>query len=297
MTGRRAAWASSLAALLPLCLGCSLTLPPTLPASPAVSSAPTPVLPVASNAATASLELDATPAPSPYDPTRITQLCESWGGGAGDRLISCGRGLKSALESLGAGAADVERVYLQYKPRCDPVSPTCPARREDHAWVAIQSRPAGDLVVEVSLARDGGYVTTLPVRDASPPDVPTFETPRRAIARIAGPQPNEVRDRDPLPLCGVETADLGGPWQTDARRCFRDRVLAAQAVEFVSQARGTEGEAVLTIYRFTGQGAVRRYDREAGAWTSTACGLALLRTEVVFVTDGICIRRALDVDP
>jgi len=284
---------AALTVLLSFSSGCAVEVPPTSPS--ARSSLSASASPAVLQSDQPSPDLQATDAPPAYDPTQITQFCESWGAGASDRTIRCSRGLKAVLDSLGPTAAGVERIYLGFKPRCDPLSPTCPARRENRAVVAIHSRAAGDLVVEVTLGPDGGYVTTLPIPDPSPPVSPEFANPRRAVGLIRGPQPVEVRERDPLPLCGVETADLGGPWATDSRRCFLNRVLAGQPTEFVSQGRGTEGDKLATIFRFGGGGAVTRYDRDDGAWTWTACGLALLRTDVVFATDGICRRRDLEV--
>jgi hypothetical protein len=237
---------------------------------------------------------DATP---PFDPTRITQICDSWGGARDEqRTIRCSRGIEAVLESFGGRATHVERIYLRYTPPCI-VAASCPPRRQDHAWAAVRSRLAGDLLVELEIGADGGLVASRPRVDPAPPSGPAFDSPPIARPQISDPVPAEVRDRAPLPQCGIETAGSGGPYATDARRCFLAGVLSGQPVEFITHGRGTEGEKTLTLYRFGGGGAIIRYDRDAGAWTRTACGITILTTDVVFATDGVCRRGALEAGP
>jgi hypothetical protein len=270
-----------LVALLPMVLGCAAPMvvsPSIQAASPTAGDTPAPV--------------DSAESAPGYDPTGITQICESWGRQRAERTITCGKGIKTALDSLGPDAATVERIHLRYTPPCFGAA-GCPPRSEDHAWAAIRSRRAADELVELSIRTAGEIIASQPRPDPAPPTSPAFASPPVDLPLVTGPVPDEVRDRQPLPLCGIETAGMGGPYDTAARRCFLNRALAGKPVEFVTQGPGTEGENALTIYRFAGSGAIRRYDREAGAWSWTACGLTILRTNVVFATDGVCRRGDL----
>jgi hypothetical protein len=287
--GRRAARrALVIAFLLAALVGCGLRVPsPTAP--PETPSTPTP---------------SAEPVPSPAerppaetgvsDPMRITQICETWGGARSERTIRCSRAIEAVLDSLGTEAAHVQRIYLRFTPPCT-MGENCPPRREDHAWASIRSPLTADLLVELTIGGDGALVAAPPRIDPAPPPSPTFDAPPIARPPIDVPAPAEVRDRRPLPLCGVETASSGGPFATNARRCFAAGVLAGEPVEFITRGVGTEGEKTLTLYRFDGDGAAMRYDHEAGTWTWAACGIALLRSEVIFATDGVCRRGALEV--
>jgi hypothetical protein len=287
--GQRAARRALVTAcLLPALVGCALplpspTVPPETPSTPAPSAEPVPSPTETAPAETAI-----------YDPVRITQICEAWGGARSERTIRCSRAIKVVLDSFGAEAAQVRRIYLRFTPPCI-VGGNCPSPSDDHAWASIRSPLTADLLVELTIGGDGALVAAPPRIDPAPPPSPTFDPPPIARPPIDVPLPTEVRDRRPLPLCGVESASSGGPFATDARRCFVAGILAGEPVEFITHGVGTEGEKTLTLYRFDGDGAVMRFDREARAWTWAACGIALLRTEVVFATDGVCRRGALEV--
>jgi hypothetical protein len=272
-----------LVATLPITVACSSTPPPT--STPPSSDSES--IDLGSPSATEPTET--LPA---YDPTRITQVCESWGGHREELTITCGKGIAAALDSLGDEAGAVERVELRYTPPCSTPA-TCPPRRQDHAWVTIHSGLIEDRIVELTLPPGLEITAAPPGIDSAPRPVPSFGSPPLGRAAIGPPIPGELRDRKILPLCGVEHADSGGPWNTEARRCFRDSVLSGLPAEFLTEGFGTEGGNSLTLYRFLGRGAITRFDREAGTWTSTACGITILRTDVVFATDGVCRRGPL----
>ena len=274
-----------LAALHAAIIGCTLAAPPpTFPASTS-HSAPTDV-------ASATPDELATERPPAYDPTRITQICESWGGRRAEQTITCGRGIKAALDALGAAAGTVERVDLRYSLPCEPTT-SCPPRRQDRAWVTLHTPLGEDRLIELTIRPGTEVIASLRGLDPAPPVPPRFVSPGVERAAIEPPVPHELRDREPLPLCGVEHAASGGPYETDARRCFRDSVQSGQPAEFLTMGPGTEGDEALTLYRFLGNGAVIRFDREGGAWSQTACGITVLRTDVVFATDGVCRRGPL----
>jgi hypothetical protein len=272
-----------LVATLSITLACSSTPPSitALPTSPAAS------IDLGSPSAT-----DPTEPSSAYDPTRITQICESWGGQREESTITCRKGIAAALDSLGEQAGAVERIELRYTPPCSTPA-TCPPRRQDHAWATIHSGLIEDRIVELTLSPGLEIVAAPPGIDGAPRPVPSFGSPPLGRAAIGPPIPGGLRDRKILPLCGIEHADSGGPWDTEARRCFLDSVLSGLPAEFLTEGRGTEGGDSLRLYRFVGRGAISRFDREAGTWTSAACGITLLRTDVVFATDGVCRRGPL----
>ncbi|MFL5684830.1 MAG: hypothetical protein ACJ77D_02130, partial [Chloroflexota bacterium] len=87
---------------------------------------------------------------------------------------------------------------------------------------------------------------------------------------------------------------VGGPYAVGVRRCFLDGVLSGQPVEFLTRDHGTEGEEVLTLYRFAGQGPIISYDRDGGRWTYSACGISPVTGQLVFQRDGLCDRRDLE---
>ena len=86
---------------------------------------------------------------------------------------------------------------------------------------------------------------------------------------------------------------MGDPADASARHCFLSGVLAGQAVEFVSEGRGTEGEVAVVIDRFAGSGAVVSYVRDAELWSWAACGISAVKADPVFELAGLCERGEL----
>jgi hypothetical protein len=73
----------------------------------------------------------------------------------------------------------------------------------------------------------------------------------------AGPVPQEVADRAPLPSCGIENATTQwGPWDTPARECFWNAYQQGQPAEFISTRLTTEGDPITTIYRVLSAGQI-----------------------------------------
>jgi hypothetical protein len=244
------------------------------------------------DAASPSREPEATaPLPSgEIDLSAITQLCEAWDGQLPKGAIRCDRGIRATLDALGPIAPSVERLYFRYTPPCDgQVCFRDPAR----AWVSVDAGAAGDLLVELRIDRSGVVIGSPPVTGAPLPEGDAFQPPPVDRRSVPGNVPREVRDRAPLPLCGVETAGAGDPLNQRARQCFVGGVLARQPVEFISQGRATEGEIAITIDRYPGTGAVLSYVRDAGQWSWSACGISPVRTELVFQLAGLCERGEL----
>jgi hypothetical protein len=70
--------------------------------------------------------------------------------------------------------------------------------------------------------------------------------------------PREVAARKPYPFCG--RAEMGEPPRVLA--CFRDAVLDGRHAEMIEQVYGTEGGAILWIYRYDGQGRLVRFQHD-----------------------------------
>jgi hypothetical protein len=122
---------------------------------------------------------------------------------------------------------------------------------------------------------------------------PTFVAPRVGTPDLGTGLPAAIRDRPRVPFCGAEDLTAPDAFATAARRCFLGGVLAGVPVELVSRSFSTEGEALLTLYRFTGRGAVLRYVRTPAGWTGSACGISPIRTKAVFLLAGTCDRLTL----
>jgi hypothetical protein len=281
---RRLAWVV-VALLAAACGGLPTPLPSSTPLQSRDAESPT------ATVATAEPSAD----PAAFDVASITQVCEAWRGRLPRIAVTCDWGVRTALRSLGHDASSVSRVVFRYSPPCDP-GEAC-RRDPSRAWAWISSSSAGELLVELQVTADGGLEALPPTAGkrlalANPFQPPSIERPE-----IPGSAPREVRDREPLPLCGVETASVEDPLDRPARRCFLNSVLAGQGAELITQGRGTEGEAVINIDRFTGGGAVVTYRRDQGVWMWTACGITPVETESVFEIAGLCANRELATGP
>jgi hypothetical protein len=218
----------------------------------------------------------------------LTQICDTWGDSAPPELIACSEGIGLALGGIGPAASTVTKVTFRYGQPCGPTE-ACPDRAPNRAWVYAISNVAGPLIVSLARGDDGGLLVWPPEPGPPPPPPPSFDPPPVGRPDVGGAAPAEVRNREPLPLCGEEQAEPD-VYDTDARRCFLDGVLADVRVELVSREFGVEGQAVLTIYRFAGSGGIVRY-AEAGNWSRYVCGITPLPTIAVFGIDGLCERE------
>jgi hypothetical protein len=272
-----------------LSVGCSrgpipIPSPPSPPSPPEDTASAT----VPTGAPTATIEAATPPTGRSFDIASITQVCEAWPESLPDRGIECDGGVRVALTSLGDSAASVTRIVFRYTPPC-ATGATC-RRRPDRAWAWITSRTAGELLVALRVATDGGIAAAAAAPGKRLGLANPFEPPRTERREIPAPIPFEVRERDPMPLCGVETASSGDPLDRSARRCFLNSVLAGQGAEFITQGHGTEGEVFIEIDRFVGSGAVISYRRDFDRWTWSACGIRPVDMESVFELDGLCAR-------
>ncbi len=86
---------------------------------------------------------------------------------------------------------------------------------------------------------------------------------------LNGDVPASVRDREPLPSCGVETAtNQGGPWNIDGRRCLAAAYRSGSPAEFVSTRPTIEGDPFRVVYRVLGPGRVEiLVDSTRDAWS------------------------------
>jgi hypothetical protein len=107
---------------------------------------------------------------------------------------------------------------------------------------------------------------------ASPPP---FAPPNEGLSQIKT-APAEILSRTPAPLCGEEDAGLAGPFNSEARACFRSAVLNSSAAEFLSLRADVEGRGFTELWRYSGAGPVVVYTMAAGEWKKLTCALLLL---------------------
>ena len=296
LTPRRARGARAavvwIAAALVLMSGCApVNLPSPAPRSATEPSAARSPLVMASPASTAeATDGTESPAPIEVDPAAFTQVCEAWGPNRPDDALRCGPAIEAALISLASDVTAIDRVDFRYTPLCaDPAN--CPARHPRRGWVIVRSGTAN---IAVAVSAGGSDLEVGPTTLAPPPGPPpSFLPPVARRGPIEGRQPAEVRERAPFAFCGLEAAGAESRFDATIRHCFLNGVLSGHDVEFVSVGAGTEGEQTLALYRYAGQGGVVGYDRDAGRWTRSTCGIAPQSTDVVFLLDGLCRRQEL----
>jgi hypothetical protein len=235
--------------------GCALGSTPPSTAAPASPTSAPPAIPSGP---------PPTPVPSAprggdgtIDPATFLQLCGGWPGDAADDPVQCDRLVQTALRGLPAGDP-VTRVETSYSclTACRPIDP-------NRGYVIVVTS-AGAVEVEVGQQADGSYsvVAMAPMEVA---DTPAFTAPPVAAPAVDGAPP-AVNARAPLPHCGLETRDMGGPFDSEGRQCFWDGIRAGSPVEFVETHPDTEGLQVTTVYRFDGSGAVEVVTNDEGGY-------------------------------
>jgi hypothetical protein len=241
--------------------------------------------PASSPSAAGSSDGGATPLPDPPPISRplsaFTIVCADWSADPPPDLLECADAARLALAAIGGErAAAVRRLDIGFGDPCPEPSPCIPAA--DVRWAVARS--AAFETLHVRVARDAdGEIRVWPPVEGRPQPPPAFAAPPPAAAEVGPDVPRAIRDSPALPLCGVE--DLASPdaFDTPARQCFLDGVAGWVGVELVSRAASTEGEAVTTVYRFTGQGAIERFVRASGIWTAAGCAITPIDTSVVFL--------------
>jgi len=284
-----------LAAVGAIAGGCTVASPPR-----AASGTPPAVATAASSSSRA-------PSPAPPSPTtvspsatpiaslepaavrldRVLLVCEEWGEDPPSSVITCRDGAALALAAVGPDGSDaVRRLDVAYGPPCAPGG-TCEGRRPDVVLVVARLRSGADGVA-VRVARDpaGNLAAWPPTRLGLPAAAP-FAPPPAVAPDLGADAPAAVRDRTPVPFCGDEDA-TGDRFDPRARRCFLDGVLAGSPVELVSRAASTEGEPILTLFRWTGPGSVEKSVRAGPGWGRAICAIAPVDTDARFVLEGGC---------
>jgi hypothetical protein len=260
-----------------------------VPGSPAPSAIPVSPPPTASPPATPP---DAPTEPPPNDevparpdPAGFLQVC--WDAGTPRNLppIPCADAIETAIAAPDLAGATVARVDVRSscsRPRA------CGQAGLDAVWVTVISDRA-PAEVELVRGKDGG-LTVATVGPGIAPTAPAFTPPATGRAELPG-APASLAVRPPYPLCGVEAAPAGGPYDRTARTCFWHGVLAGSPVEFASLGAGTEGGQFAHLYRYEGTGGVEFVTGEGGTWTRTFTGLAEAGGGLVFDVGGLSTRR------
>jgi hypothetical protein len=191
-----------------------------------------------------------------------------------------------ALAALGSDrAAAAERLDVTYGSSC-PAGGACADRRPDVVNVTARvDGAAGALLVRVARSPNGELLAW-PATPVTLPPEPTFDPPPAAAPAIDGAPP-PIRDRKPLPFCGDEDA-TGDAFDVAARRCFLDGIRAGSPIELVSRSASTEGDPLVTLYRWSGTGSAVKSVRNAAGWASAVCAISPVETDAVFVLAGGC---------
>lgn len=248
----------------------------TASASQSPSAEPTPTATPAPSAATASPTTPATPAVTPapalslndLDHNRVelagvnaTALCDPEAGqfdpDAGETTIACSDALTWALTAVATATSDVAlRVYVQ-RPDCEAVP--CSADPLSTATVTVWTASGA---YEVGLDSRIDTVTgPTPVDGVSAWPVSGSATSPAVDRPTIKGSPPAVAKRDPYPYCGQ--AEMGEPSEVDA--CFRAAVLDGRPAEMIDKLYGTEGGAILRIYRFDGSGRIKMFQHDGNA--------------------------------
>jgi hypothetical protein len=219
------------------------------------------------------------------DPSTFLQLCDRWPDAVVGEPLACDDLVRAALEGIPAGGA-ITRVVTSYTcaTSCRPLDPS-------RGFVQVEST-TGAVEVEVARQPDGSIAATS-TTPFEPPELPAFDAPNASAPVVEG-APGVVNRRHPLPHCGVETRDMGGPFDTPARQCFWDGIRAGSPVEFIDRHPDTEGLEVNTVYRFTGSGAVEMVTNDEGGYWLIHTGIGpATEPGRVFETAGLGDRQLL----
>ena len=296
---------AALAAIALLGSGCLAPGPtPPPPASPTGSAGsairPSPTRP-AGGTASPSESAPSAGAPTPLaDPPPITRplaeftiVCADWAADPPPELVECADAARLALAAIGGErAASVRRLDIGFGDPCPGPSACVPAA--DVRWAVARS--AAFETLDVRVARDAsGELRVWPPVEGRPEPPPGFTAPAATAPDLGPDAPATIRDRPAVPYCGREDQASPDTFDTKARRCFFDGIGAWVGVELVSAAASTEGEAVTTVYRFTGRGAIERFVRAGGTWTGAACAISPIATPAVFLLVRPC--EPIDVGP
>ena len=229
--------------------------------------------------------------PSETSLAPYTVLCEDWGGEPPATTIDCGDAVGLALAAIGDGpGASVRRLEFWFGDGCDRGVP-CAVRRADIGWVIARAAPSDTLAVRLAIDPTG-ELRAWPALPGPALPSPAFVPPTGPTGDLGPDLPAALRDRTPAPSCGTEDLTQPDAFATAARTCFLGGVLAGVPVELVSRSFSTEGHAIVTLFRFTGRGAVLRFVRSDAGWTGSVCGISPIRTSAVFILAGFCERIA-----
>jgi hypothetical protein len=214
----------------------------------------------------------------------ITILCEDWPGAeAPHDAIDCDDATRLALAAIGGQrAATVRRLDVGFGDPCPAPDAACgPAATV--RWVTARSAAFETLRVRVGRDAAGELLAWPPVEGRALPPTP-FTAPPSAAPDLGPDAPAELRDRRPLPSCGVEDLTEPDAFDTAARRCFLAGIDGWVGVELISTVASTEGGGRVTfVYRYAGQGGIARFVRSETGWVAATCALSPIATTAVFL--------------
>jgi hypothetical protein len=192
-----------------------------------------------------------------------------------DGQDACEVALKTVLGRLGTKAANVTRIHASSS---NMSSCRC------QALVGFKD---GSLQAFAFDWTDFSVGNGIPIAASEWPwgTAAAFTSPPVARGTFGLQAPSELAKRSPLPYCG----DNGYPTDVDHAQCFIDSVLAGHPAEYIEESPGYEGGWFVSVYRFTGSGAITiesgSMDRPYGAkdfvlsWQPRAYGMVEVYTD------------------
>jgi hypothetical protein len=249
----------------------SASLDHTAAALTPTSSAAAPATASASAAATSqpTIAIADLPVVDP-DPATLTAICDpdpnQLEPDAGDTSVFCSDGVRLGLRAVRAASpGNATRAYLM-RPGC--AAAPCPADALDTATVVLWTG-TGAFSVHIDSRLDAVGVPQPVLVDPWPAPV-GFASPAVKREGVAG-APAVVATRAPYPSCGRAANDAAAA----VLSCFRSLVLLGRPAELVQSSVATEGGQIIDLFRFSGTGAITRYEQSEGRWVEQHGGMIL----------------------
>ena len=254
-----------LAGAMALTAACG-TAPPSPPAGThGMPAGPTPGASIQIDSGLGQIAIEDLPPLEP-DPATLTAVCDR----QPDQLDPDGEGSLFCLDGILLGLRAVRTTTDAIARRAYLLRPACavPCSGPLQTADVVVWTDLGTFVVRVDARVDFVSVPQLTVTDPWPR--PASFTPPAVDRELLPAAPVAVAEREPYPYCG--RADAGGA--QEPLRCFRASVLVGKPAEVIQDVAGIEGQ-VIDVLRFTGAGAVTRFEWADGRWRRQRGGIAL----------------------
>ena len=188
--------------------------------------------------------------------------------------FSCTEVIGKVLLAMGSDAAAVKAAWFRPGSPCPPNARCMPPPPES-AYVAVRLESGATGIFPVTFGGNEVAIgaVTEPTFDIWPPSGEAIPEVRRPVVDGA---PAEVRDRQPLPLCG--DGQVGVPERRAASSCFYGAVLDGRPAELHIRSADEAG-GFMELYRYAGRGPVLVYRNRPEpvdpGWVRKDCAIGL----------------------